>query len=67
MSDEKCGISLVGSWKFYTVGDLFTKISVHFVLNYMLHYYVCAYFYGLFMCVCCVCIFIIILYEFVHL
>jgi hypothetical protein len=38
-----------------TFGDIFTKISVHFVLNYMLHYYVCTYFMG-YSCVCYMCI-----------
>jgi hypothetical protein len=32
----------------HAIGDVFTKISVHFVLNYMLHYYVCIYVYGFF-------------------
>jgi hypothetical protein len=50
----------------HAIGDIFTKISVNCVLNYMLHYYVCIFFMG-FSCVCCMCIFIIILYEFVHL
>jgi hypothetical protein len=49
----------------YAIGDIFTKISVNCVLNYMLHYYVCVYFYG-FSCVCYMCVLIIILYEFVH-
>jgi hypothetical protein len=35
----------------HTVGDIFTKISVHFLLNYMLHYYVCV----IPVCVTCVC------------
>jgi hypothetical protein len=35
----------------HPVGDIFTKISVNCVLNYMLHYYVCVYFYGFFLCV----------------
>jgi hypothetical protein len=34
----------------HAVGDIFTNISVHFVLNYILHYYVCVYFYGVFLC-----------------
>jgi hypothetical protein len=51
----------------HTVGDIFTKISVNCVLNYMLHYYLCVYFYGFFMCVLHAYFIIIILYEFVHL
>jgi hypothetical protein len=35
----------------HAVGDIFTKISVNCVLNYMLHYYVCVYFFGFFLCV----------------
>jgi hypothetical protein len=35
----------------HAVGDIFTKISVNCVLNYMLHYYLCVYFYGFFLCV----------------
>ena len=35
----------------YVVDDIVSKISVHFVLNYMSHYYVCVYFYGFFLCV----------------
>jgi hypothetical protein len=35
----------------HVVGDIFTKISVNCLLNYMLHYYLCIYFYGVFMCV----------------
>jgi len=35
----------------HTVGDILTKISVNCVLNYMLHYYLCVYFYGFFLCV----------------
>jgi hypothetical protein len=50
----------------HAIGDIFTKISVHFVLTYMLHYYVCIYFYGLFLSVLHV-YFIIILYESMHL
>jgi hypothetical protein len=47
------------------VGNIFTKISVNCVLNYMPRYYFCVYFMG-FSCVCFMCIFIIILYESVH-
>jgi hypothetical protein len=50
----------------HTFGDILTKISVNCVLNYTLHYYLCIYFYG-FSRVCCMCIFIIVLYESVHL
>jgi hypothetical protein len=50
---------------FHTIGDILTKISVYCVLNYMLHYYLCINFYG-FSHVCCMCIFIIVLYEYVH-
>jgi hypothetical protein len=41
----------------HTVGDIFTKISVNCVLNYMLHYYLCVYFYG-FLCVWFIPVFI---------
>jgi hypothetical protein len=50
----------------HAVGDIFTKISVNCVLNYMLHYYVCVYFYGFFLCVLHV-YFYYYLYESVHL
>jgi hypothetical protein len=43
----------------HIVGDIFTKISVNCVLNYMLHYYVCIYFYGFFLCVCA-CVFLLL-------
>jgi hypothetical protein len=49
-----------------TIGDIITKISVNCVLNYMLHYYLCVYFMG-FSCLFFMCIFIIVLYESVHL
>jgi hypothetical protein len=32
-------------------GDILTKISVNCVLNFMLHYYLCVYFYGFILCV----------------
>jgi hypothetical protein len=51
----------------HAVGDILIKISVNCVLNYMLHYYLCVYFYGFSLCVCCMCIFIIGLYESMHL
>jgi len=51
---------------FHEVGDIFTKIGFNCVLNYMLHYYLCIIFMG-FSFVCCMCIFIIILYESVNL
>jgi hypothetical protein len=41
----------------HAVGDIITKISVNCVLNYMLHYYLCVYFYG-FSCVWFIPIFI---------
>jgi hypothetical protein len=50
---------------FHAIGDIFTKMSVNCVLNYMLHYYLCVIFMG-FSCVCCMCISIFILYESVH-
>jgi hypothetical protein len=31
----------------HTFGDILTKTSVNCVINYMLHCYLCAYFYGL--------------------
>ena len=35
----------------YTVGDILTKISVNFVINYLLHNYLRVYFYGFILCV----------------
>jgi hypothetical protein len=35
----------------HAVDDILTKISVNCVVNYMLHYYLCVYFYGFFLCV----------------
>jgi hypothetical protein len=50
----------------HVVGDIITKISVNCVINEMLHYYLCVYFYGFFLrvfitlfifigiaCICC--------------
>jgi mannose/fructose/N-acetylgalactosamine-specific phosphotransferase system component IIC len=42
----------------HAVGDILTKISVNCVLNYMLHYYLCVYFYGFFLCVVYTCLYI---------
>jgi hypothetical protein len=50
----------------HAIGDIFTKISVKCVLNYMFHYYLCIYFYG-FSFVRFMCISIIILYESIYL
>jgi hypothetical protein len=33
----------------HTVGDILTRISVNCELNYMVHYYLCVYFYGFFL------------------
>jgi hypothetical protein len=57
----------------HTVGDILTNINVNYVLIYMLHYYLCVYFYGfscvwfrpifIFMgiaCLCCMYMFIVI-------
>jgi hypothetical protein len=35
----------------HTFGDCFIKINVYYVLNYVLRYYLCIYFYGFFLCV----------------
>jgi hypothetical protein len=61
----------------HAVGDIFTKISVNCVLNCMLHYYLCVYFYEfsyvwfipvfIFMsnvCLCCMCMFTTIFVSF---
>jgi mannose/fructose/N-acetylgalactosamine-specific phosphotransferase system component IIC len=50
----------------HVVGDILTKKGVNCVLNYMLHYYLCVYFYGFFPCVLHMYFFIIVLYEYVH-
>ena len=42
----------------HIVGDIITKISVNCVLNYMMHYYLCVYFYGFFLCVVYTCLYI---------
>jgi hypothetical protein len=51
----------------HAVGDIFTKISVNCVLNYMLHYYLCVYFYGFFLCVHVYVLLLLFMYESVHL
>jgi hypothetical protein len=42
----------------HIVGDIVTKISVNYVLIYMMHCYLCVYFYGFFLCVVYTCIYI---------
>jgi hypothetical protein len=42
----------------HAVGDIFTKIRVNCVINYMLHYDLCVYFYGFILCVDYNCLFI---------
>jgi hypothetical protein len=39
----------------HAIDDLFIKISVNCVLNYVLHYYLCVYFYGFLLCMLHVC------------
>jgi len=42
----------------HAVDDILTKISVNWVLNYMLHYFLCVYFYGFILCVVYTCLYI---------
>jgi mannose/fructose/N-acetylgalactosamine-specific phosphotransferase system component IIC len=60
----------------HEVGDILTKISVKCVINYMLHSYLCGYFYGFILCVVtivsifmgisCICL-LLFQYESMHL
>jgi hypothetical protein len=39
-------------------GDILTKISVNYEINYMLHYYLLVYFHGFILCVVYNCLYI---------